>query len=77
MKMPDDFAKLQAAMSAITVVDQMLSVLSRVKFYEYEDSNKMYVVIEADSSDKDAILALADQTLRLIKSFDKKKEDKK
>jgi len=52
MKMPNDFSKLKAAMTAMTLVDQGLAIFSKVKLYNAVDGEKEYLIFEFDEEAK-------------------------
>jgi len=69
MKMPNDFAKLKAAMTAITLVDEALAVLSKVKIYSLMDEGKSYFVIELDDETKKELVSVAEKGHALVKEL--------
>jgi hypothetical protein len=66
MKMPNDFNKLKAAMTAMTLVDQGLALFSKVKLYSAVDGEKEYLIIELDENAKKEAYEFVNKTLKMI-----------
>ena len=69
MKMPADFNKLKVAMTGITLIDEALAVLSKVKIYSVIDNGKSYFIIELDDETKKELASLAEKGIALAKEL--------